>query len=164
MKSKIVYVDMDDVIADFYSATRDTSTGRIKEELMWTPSFFFKLKPIEGSQSAIYELEKRGLDVWILSQPLAGLPESYCDKAAWIQKHFPSLYKKIILTQDKGLLLGDYLIDDNAPKWKDKFEKNGGKFVHFPYGGYNGPYAFQPNPEQLWKDVLKYFMTQTVHK
>lgn len=155
---------MDDVIADFYAAAKDPSSERVREELMWHPDFFFKLQPIPGSQAAIFELEKRGFDIWILSQPLAGLPESYSDKAAWIQKHFPSLYKKIILTQDKGLLLGDYLIDDNAPKWQEKFEKNGGKFVHFPYGGYNGPHKTQRIPEFVWEEVLEFFRTQTVHK
>ena len=84
---------------------------------------------------------------------MAGHPECYHDKAKWINIHFPHLSSKIILTQDKGLLLGDYLIDDNKEKWKEKFEKNRGKFIHFVYGGYNKENSGKP--EELWKDILE---------
>lgn len=153
MKSKVVFIDMDDVIADFYGAAKCKYTEEVLEARMWQSSFFLNLRVIPGSQYAIRELENRGYDVWILSQPLAGHPECYYDKALWIQKHFPQLYKKLILTQDKGMIIGDYLIDDNKVKWKEKFEKNGGKFIHFVYGGYNKENS--GNPEELWKHILE---------
>lgn len=151
MDKKILYVDMDDVIADFYSAAKDQDEN-VQEYLMWTPGFFGKLKPTEGSQWAVAQLEKR-YDVYILSQPLAGHAESYSDKAEWINKHFPSLYNKLILTQDKGLNIGDILIDDNKLKWKEKFEKNGGTFIHFPYGGYNK--ACRVGTKHIWDLILR---------
>lgn len=143
---------MDDVIADFYKAAWCSVDLKIKEERMWNPSFFLNLQPIPGAKYSLRELEYRGYDVWILTQPLAGHPECYHDKALWIQQHFPQLYNKLILTQDKGMLLGEYLIDDNLGKWKEKFEKNGGTFIHFRYGGYNRPDMM--NPECQWKDIL----------
>lgn len=157
-KAKILLCDMDDVIADFYKAARCSSTGRIMEELMWTPRFFLNLEPIPAAQWAITQLEKMGFEVWICTQPLAGHAESYSDKALWIQKYFPSLYKRIIMTQDKGLKFGHYLIDDNAPKWKEKFENNGGMFIHFPYGGYNQ--KDMHNPEELWYDIVDMFKNE----
>lgn len=153
MSKKVVFIDQDDVIADFYKAAWCPVEQRIKEDRMWNPSFFLNLQPIPGAKYAIRELEYRGYDVWILTQPLAGHPECYYDKALWIQKHFPQLYNKLILTQDKGMLIGDYLIDDNKVKWQEKFEKNGGKFIHFVYGGYNKENS--GNPEELWKHILE---------
>jgi 5'(3')-deoxyribonucleotidase len=154
---------MDDVLADFYSATWSEEDRRIQEEKMWNKDFFMNLKPIKGSQGSVYLLGKMGFDLRILSQPLAESPESYMDKAKWVGMHFPQLYKSLILTQDKSLHIGDYLIDDNLKKWKEKFERNGGKFVHFPYGGYNRDYIMK-NPEKLWKDVVRFFETQNPEK
>lgn len=153
-KSKVLYIDMDDVIADFAGAARDPITGKIREHMMWDKDFFLNLKPLPGSKGAVFELCKMGFDVWILSQPLAESPESYLDKAKWIQLHFPQLYKKIILTQDKGLNHGHFLIDDNFSKWKDKFEQNGGKFIHFKYGGYNGQPEEWRDPEEAWRSIV----------
>lgn len=152
---KIVYVDMDDVLADFYGAAN--SLGRVREEMMWDSQFFYRLDPIPNSKYGINKLEQHGFDVWVLTQPLAGHPEGYADKAAWINKHFPTLSKKLIMTQNKGLHIGDYLIDDNAKKWKEPFEKNGGTFIHFPYGGYNILYNLhntEIEPEELWQNIV----------
>lgn len=155
---------MDDCIADFSLATRDPNTGKIREHMMWDKDFFINLEPIPGAKGALFELEKMGFDLYIISQPLAENPESYTDKAKWIQIHFPQLYRKIILTQNKGLCVADYLIDDNAHKWQIPFEKNGGTFVHFPYGGHNyaQTWALQPDPEESWRKIVAYFSKQTI--
>ncbi len=158
MNKKIVYIDLDDVLADFYSAARCPDKGHVREHMMWDHEFFLNLKPIPGSQGALFDIEKMGFDVWILSQPLAEHPQSYVDKAKWVQLYFPHLYKKLILTQNKGLLLGHYLIDDNEKKWKEKFEKNGGKFVHFHYGGYNiKDLVLHANTKKTWRDIVDFF-------
>lgn len=159
MSKGIINIDMDDTLADFFSAARDPKTGEIREHMMWDKNFFLNLKPLPGAKGAVFELEKMGYDIYVLSQPLAESPESYIDKVKWIQIHFPQLYKKIILTQNKGLCLGDYLIDDNAEKWKNKFEKNGGQFILFPYGGhtYAKCWALCPDPEKSWRSIVKYF-------
>lgn len=163
-KSKIVHVDLDDTLADFFSATRDPKTGVIREHMMWDKDFFLNLKPIPGAKGAIFDIQKMGYDVRILSQPLAESPESYIDKAKWVQIHFPELYKKLTLTQDKGVILGDFLVDDNDTKWRDAFEKNGGKFVHFPYGGHTYGHCFElcPDPEKIWRSIVKFFEDELV--
>lgn len=143
---------MDDVIADFYKGSKHHFTGKVMEERMFDKHFFLNLEPVPGSKAAIFQLIKMGFDVWILSQPLVQLPESYIEKVEWIQRHFPALTSKIILTQDKGLNLGHYLIDDNKNKWQQKFEQNGGKFIHFKYGGYN--YPDMQDPRSAWEDIV----------
>jgi 5'(3')-deoxyribonucleotidase len=144
-----MYLDMDDVLADFYSSAKDEN-GIVQEERMFDKNFFLNLEPTKGSKRAVYILEKMGFDLWVLSQPFTPVPESYMEKALWIQRHFPLLTNKLILTQDKGLHVGDYLIDDNYKKWENKFK---GKFVHFQYGGYNLPNSI--NPEWLWEEILE---------
>lgn len=148
---------MDDVLADFVKASRCNTSGKTLEHLMWRPGFFLNLEPIPGSKGAIFEIGRMGFDIWILSQPLAESPESYSDKVKWIQLHFPQLYKKIIFTQDKGLKLGHYLIDDNYQKWGKKFENNGGKFIHFSYGNYNGNPEDWVNTEAEWRRIVEFF-------
>lgn len=161
-KAKIVYVDMDDVLADFWSSAMDPHSKQVREHMMWDKDFFLNIKPMPGAKGALFEINKMGFDIWILSQPLAESPESYTDKAKWVQIHFPQFYKKLILTQDKGLKLGHYLIDDNREKWQQKFEQNGGKFIHFPYGGYNysKTWALCPNPEKSWRDIVEFFKNE----
>lgn len=156
-KSKIVYIDLDDTLADFYKATRGLD-GKVQEEKMYVPDFFFNLQTIPGAQGAVRRILTMGFDVWILSQPLAEHHPSYGDKAKWIGVHFPHLWNKVILTQDKGLHLGSYLIDDNLEKWKPKFEKTGGKFIHFNYNrNLANPDHFHSNE---WDRVCEFLSTE----
>lgn len=141
---KLVYVDMDDTIADFRGA--DPLKGEPYDEFsvrkMYDPGFFYNLKPINGALSGVRGLIRLGFDVHILSQPVAESPHSYSEKVQWIALYFPELIRKLHFTQDKGLFYGDYLIDDNPDKWKDRFK---GQFVEFRYGIYNE-----------WENVLTY--------
>lgn len=156
---KIIYIDMDDTIADFHKAAVDD--GKVVESRMWNKDFFLNLEPIPGSKGAINDLSRMGYDLWILSQPLAESPESYTDKALWIQRHFPQLYNKIVLTQNKGLHVGDYLIDDNAEKWKTKFEANGGKFIHYPYHGESRNHFLPEGHIGAWRRIVEFFKSES---
>lgn len=162
-KIKTIGIDLDDCVADYWGAAGDPITKKVREHLMWDKDFFLNLRPLPGAQGAIFDLQKLGFDLYIVSQPLAESPESYTEKAKWVQLHFPQLYKKIILTQDKGLIKLDYLIDDNSDKWKSKFEQGGGKFIHFEYGGYNyGEYPHLcPDPQKSWRKIVEFFSKQS---
>lgn len=129
---KRIYVDLDDTIADFKGseALIGKPFNNFGVHPMYEPGFFFNLKPIKGSLSGVRALIRLGYDVHILTQPLAESAHSYSEKVQWVGLHFPDLVNKIHMTQDKGLFIGDYLIDDNAEKWKAKFEANGGTFIH----------------------------------
>lgn len=145
---KRIYIDLDDTIADFKGSKAlvgkpFTNVGVCP---MYEHGFFLDLDPVEGALSGVRTLIRMGYDVHILTQPLAESAHSYSEKAKWVGLHFPELVAKVHMTQDKGLFVGDYLIDDNANKWRQKFEANGGKFVHY------GSPEF-PN----WEQVVKFF-------
>lgn len=152
MKQKIIFIDMDETIADFTKAA--TVNGEFDYLRMYEPGFFFKLEPIDGALVAVRQLINLGYRVEILSQPVANSPYSYLEKVQWIGVHFPDLINRINLTQDKGLFKGDYLIDDNYFKWKEKFEANGGKFVHFLYNP--GTHTQISNRTQ-WEQIVNFF-------
>lgn len=154
-KSKVLYVDLDDTLANFYKASRNLGSDEVDEHMMWDPNFFLNLEPVPGAKGAVFDLMKHGFDVRVLSQPLAECPESYLHKAQWVQLHFPQLYKKIVLTQDKGLCLGHYLIDDNAAKWKEPFESNGGKFIHYPYDRTHRTTVTEEDLYTFWRMIVK---------
>jgi 5'(3')-deoxyribonucleotidase len=144
-------------VADFYKAAKGPN-GKVIKERMFDNCFFLNLDPVPGAQKAVFRLEKMGFDIYLLSQPFVLVPESYTEKVLWIQRYFPQLIHKNILTQNKGLNIGHYLIDNNPKKWKEKFEKNGGVFIHFPYGGYN--LEETGDPEQLWNQIVEFFKTE----
>jgi 5'-nucleotidase len=148
---KLVFLDMDDTIADFTGS--DAFKLGFDVSKMYEPGFFLQLKPVDGALVAVRQIIRMGYDVHILSQPVAESPHSYSEKIQWIGLWFPELICKVNLTQYKGHFKGDYLIDDNLPKWKDKFEANGGKFVHFQY---NAPFHEGRDNKYTWQAVVSF--------
>jgi 5'(3')-deoxyribonucleotidase len=112
---------------------------------------FFDLKPLPGALSGVRALMRLGFDVHILTQPVAESAHSYSEKAQWVAVHFPELVNKVHMTQNKGLFVGHYLIDDNTKKWKEKFEANGGKFVHFEY------HTRPQDRSKIWSEIVEFF-------
>ena len=108
------------------------------------PGFFTGLAPMPSAISAIQQLRAHA-DLYILSAPSTRNPHSYTEKRLWIEQHFDyDLVKRLILSPHKGLLKGDYLIDDRASgKGQDVFE---GMLIHFGTEGF---------PD--WPTVLAYF-------
>ena len=86
-------------------------------------------------------------DVHILTAPSVRNPHSYMEKRLWIEKHFDySLCHKLIICSDKGLLRGDYLIDDYIDgKGQENFD---GELIHFGSDKY---------PD--WSAVMAYLMS-----
>lgn len=107
----IVYVDLDDTVADFtkaYNAKKDTIQYPQAEY-----GFFENLELIPGSKAAITFLEYLGYDVWFLTAPSVKNPLCYTEKRNWVEKHFGMrMVRKLIISPNKSLLKGDYLIDD----------------------------------------------------
>lgn len=122
--SSVVYVDMDDVLcaysASHAKALLDNPSVRFPQG---TPGFFLALQPIEGAIDSVNEL-RTTFDVYILSAPSTRNPHSYSEKRLWIEEHFDyALTKRLILCPHKGLLKGDYLIDDHASgKGQEQFD------------------------------------------
>lgn len=126
---KRVFVDMDGVLCNFARA--------YAEELARDPSqpypqaqfgFWMDLWPIGGAIDGFNALCKY-YDVWILSKPSFDNINSFSEKAYWVKKYFgPDILRKLILSRNKSLLIGDYLIDDDTRAGQPDFR---GEFIHF---------------------------------
>lgn len=153
MDKKVIFLDADDTIADFSGHPVFEGKYPVDAKHMHEQGFFLSLKPIAGALVAVRSLIWMGHDVQILSKPVAVSAHCYSEKVQWIGMWFPDLIRKVNLTQDKSLFRGDYLIDDNSVEWKDKFEANGGKFIHFDY---------HMDHAKQWNDITEFFKKEKI--
>lgn len=129
--TKILYVDMDNVLVDFPEAvTRlapdilEAYKGRLDE----VPGIFGTMKPIVGALDAYRRLAER-FDTYILSTAPWRNPSAWTDKLLWVHTHLPDVaHKRLILSHHKHLLRGDFLVDDRTRNGADRFA---GKHIHF---------------------------------
>jgi 5'-nucleotidase len=115
---KIVHIDMDDTLCHF---TRAAEVAKARfPQIAWPQSqygFFTSLEPIAGAIDYVTAL-REFYDVYILSRPSVMNPLCYTEKRVWVEKYFGLEFcNKLILSPNKGLLRGDYLIDDVV--WSD---------------------------------------------
>jgi len=158
MDKKILYVDMDGVVADFDKAMNklapDLPLGdgddyeirsKIVDEIVTkNPGFFEKLELINGALEAIEQLKDK-YDIYFLSSPMSAVPHSYMGKRIWTKEKFGNwANKRLILTHRKDLCIGDILIDDRFKNGAAEFQ---GKHIHFGSIEY-------PN----WNSILNYLI------
>ena len=144
---KIVYIDMDNVLVNFQSgidALTEEERVAFKDDLDDVPGIFSKMKPIDGAIEAYEELSKH-YDIYILSTAPWQNPSAWSDKLEWAQKYLGDLaYKKLILSHNKNLNIGDYLIDDRLANGASEFK---GEHIHFG-----------KKPFTDWGSVLSYLV------
>lgn len=144
---KIVYVDMDSVLVDFEHGIDQLSDEVYQEyenDLDEVPGFFRDLPPIDGAIEAFHELSEH-YDVYILSTAPWRNPSAWIDKLLWVKKHLPKVARKrLILSHNKHLNKGNYLIDDRKANGAEDFE---GEHIHF------GEEHFRD-----WDAVLEYLL------
>lgn len=134
---KIVYVDMDGVLADYDTAAHGKTDEQKREK-----GFFENLLPLTGALEAFRDL-CACYDVYILSTAPWSNIHAPSEKRVWVERHLgPQAFKRLILSHNKGLLKGHYLIDDRIANGVDAFE---GEHIHF---------ASERFPD--WSSVLKY--------
>lgn len=131
MKKKVIYIDLDGVLADFMLGLKETKKAFKELDLTHIKPEdnirFESLKPIKDAKDAYARLNKK-YDVFIASTAPWDHPAAWEQKRVWVAKHFPAAYKRLILTHRKDLLKGDYLIDDRKVNGAADFE---GKHIHF---------------------------------
>lgn len=154
---KILYIDLDGVIADFDSAIELIHPGIsalpeeerrrvIHEVCKGCSEFFQNLLLIEGAVEAVLTLFPQ-YEIYFLSTPMWDVPHSFSGKCIWLEKHFGELARKrLILSHRKDLQIGDFLVDDRKKHGSDAFR---GEFIHFG----------QP-PFPTWKETLRYLLQQ----
>ncbi len=134
----VLFVDMDEVIADTYGAHIEIYNAEFNQRLraeiclgheVWQKvpkehqesirqharrkGFFRDLKPIKGSQEVLKELSLKN-DVYIASAAMQ-FPNSLEEKSEWLDQYFPFIpWRNRILCGDKHILQGDILIDDRS--------------------------------------------------
>ena len=147
MPQYVIYIDMDDVLCQYsvaHSVARQEDGSNAWPQSK--PGFFESLVPMTGAIASVRTLQEHH-SVYVLTAPSTRNPLSYTEKRLWIESHFDYQFtKRLILSPNKGLLKGDFLIDDNVTgKGQENFE---GQLIHF------GSAEF---PD--WEAVLRFFAT-----
>jgi 5'-nucleotidase len=144
---KILYIDMDNVLVDFKSgidAISEEDRQQFKDDLDEVPGIFSKMKPVDGAIEAYNELTKH-FDVYILSTAPWENPSAWSDKLLWVKKYLgQSAHKRLILSHNKNLNAGDFLVDDRTANGAGEFT---GEHIHFLSEQFKD-----------WDDVLSYLM------
>ena len=123
---KIIYIDIDDTLADW---TGGMDKAKELNPAMSFPQaeygFYSNLTPIDGGVEAIeWLLSSRFFNPFVLTAPSVMNPMCYTEKRVWVEKYLGmEMAKKLIISPDKSLLKGDYLIDDKlVGRGQDNFE------------------------------------------
>lgn len=129
--TKILYIDMDNVLVDFPSALTKIPQNLLIEyenRLDEVPGIFSLMEPLADAIESFQMLSSL-FDTYILSTSPWENPSAWSDKLLWVKKHLgSSAYKRLILSHHKNLNRGDFLIDDRTKNGVEYFE---GEHIHF---------------------------------
>ncbi len=150
---QIVFVDMDDVLVNFQSGIDKISEEDKKkygpDHFDNVPGIFALMNPYEGAIEG-YKWLSKNFDTYILSTASWDNPSAWSDKLLWVKKHLQEeAHKRLILTHNKHLAKGDFLIDDRTANGAGDFS---GKHIHFKENGK----GFED-----WKKVIAYLENLT---
>jgi 5'(3')-deoxyribonucleotidase len=139
---KILYIDMDNVLVDFSSgmaacdpALLSEYDGRADE----IPGIFSLMQPMPGAIAAYHEISEL-FDTYILSTAPWENPTAWSDKLEWVKRHLGApAHKRLILSHNKHLNRGHYLVDDRPNNGAEAFGKvPGQEWIHFGHDDYTG--------------------------
>lgn len=161
MGQKILYLDMDGVVADFDHAIKqlcpeletsdhfpdyESRSAKVDEIVAQNLDLFHHLPLYPGAHSAVHRLFDL-YEVYFLSTPMWNIPESFSGKRIWLEKHFGGkAHKRLILTHRKDLNIGHFLVDDRIRNGTGEFT---GQHIHFGTEDY---------PD--WETTLAYLESQ----
>jgi len=137
---KTILIDMDDTIVDYDARVNELLKtirppnselpdmhdlhGNLSEDLdnlrtmLWQhPGFWLEMKPLQPGAGLAVLLVEAWHRVVIVSKVRLSCPTGYTEKCQWISRYFgrygspPAL---MIISQDRDIIKGDFLIDDNV--------------------------------------------------
>lgn len=126
---------MDNVLVDFKTGIEkldkniiDEYEGRLDE----VPNIFSLMDSYPNAIDSVHKLSKR-YDLYILSTAPWLNPSAWIHKLEWVHKYFGKekdslFYKRLIISHNKNLNIGDYLIDDRPNNGAKDFK---GEWIHF---------------------------------
>jgi 5'(3')-deoxyribonucleotidase len=154
---KTLYIDMDNVLVDFRSgmaACDPALLGQFKECPDEIPGIFGLMQPMPGAVEAYHELSEL-FDTYILSTAPWENRTAWSDKLEWVKRHLGApAHKRLILSHNKHLNRGHYLVDDRPNNGAEFFEspKLGQKWIQFGH-----------EPFRSWAEVVAYLKEHAVH-
>jgi 5'(3')-deoxyribonucleotidase len=138
---------MDNVLVDFKSAFNKIEPDLLRKfdgQFDEIPGIFSLMEPLEGALEAYKTLSTK-FDTYILSTAPWENSSAWSDKNKWVKRYLgKSAYKRLILSHNKHLNIGDYLIDDRTANGAGQFT---GEHIHF------GSPQFPK-----WQSVLDYLL------
>ncbi|MEH6650152.1 MAG: hypothetical protein V7707_09035 [Motiliproteus sp.] len=147
---QVIYIDMDDTIADFRGAHQRAIKANPKVIFPQSRYGFFEgLKPIEHAIKRVKALlADERFDPYVLTAPSIRNPLSYTEKRIWIEQKFGLEFcNRLTISPHKNLLKGGFLIGDfDQGKGQEGFE---GELIHF------GSARF---PD--WLSVMEYLLSR----
>ena len=154
MKSVIVYIDMDNVLVEFTSAfphldPQVLAKHKAENTVDEIPGIFSLMEPVTGAVEAFEKIAAH-YDTYILSTAPWENPSAWSDKLLWVKKYLGKpAYKRLIISHNKNLNRGDYLIDDRYHNGARHFK---GELIHF---------RSERFPD--WKAVTDYLVPEAKH-
>ena len=140
---------MDGVLVDFQSGI-DRLAPDLREKyatnLDEAPGIFGLMNPKPDAVESFIELTSL-FDTYVLSTAPWENDTAWIDKLNWVKRHLGQhAYKRLILSHNKHLNKGDYLVDDRLANGADRFA---GEHIHF---------ASEKYPD--WKAVMQYLRSK----
>jgi len=140
---------MDDVLMDFQSKIDRLASDLRKKyaaNLDEAPGIFGLMSPKPDAIESFIELTSL-FDTYVLSTAPWENDTAWIDKLNWVKRHLGQhAHKRLILSHNKHLNKGDYLVDDRLANGADRFA---GEHIHF---------ASEKYPD--WKAVMQYLRSK----
>ena len=135
MTKKIIYFDMDGVLVDLAAKIAEYPAEVVakfeKDDMVdQMPSLFLDPPPIKGAVDAFDKfVNSDKYDVYILSTAPWENPSAWMHKRLWVDKYLgDGAWKRLILSHNKHLNMGDYLVDDRTKNGAGDFT---GELIQF---------------------------------
>ena len=145
------HIQLSDITSyNFYDCLpKEDADGII--DLFKDKSLWDSLKPLEGSQSGLKQLIKRGHKVYLAT---ATDPINFEWKIAWLKQYFPFIPEdNVIRIMDKSLLRSDVIIDDCLDNLINSFAER--VTLNYPWNQNElKDYAYGIRRAYNWSDIV----------